>query len=152
MGSFVVKTINDRLLNVDYSDIEEVKLIISNWSMIRRLSEDGDTVASAILSDIHRAIGVNIADLEDSKKIGFDKSKVNEGVLTEAQFVSLVYVLGMGYRQDEIAYVLGCTKQTVNVHIQRALKRVCRFLEGEKIQGNGKKGKKKRRRSGGQVA
>lgn len=149
MGAVRVKTINDRLLSVDYSDPEEVKVILSNWSMIDRLAEGGDTVASAILADVQRALGVSISDFEHDKKIGFDAGKRSE-VLTEAQFISLVYVLGLGYRLEEVAFILGCTKQTVNVHIRRGLKRICRFLEGGKA-ADGKKNKDKRRRSSGQV-
>ena len=142
MGAVRVKTTNDRLLEIDYSDTEAVKKIISSWGMVEKLAEGGDTVASAILVDLQTAIGVSITEFGENKKVGFDVSRINRGVLTEAQFISLIYVLGLGYRQDEIAYVLGCKKQTVNVHIQRALKRICRFLEN----------KKKRRRSSRQVA
>lgn len=149
LGAVRVKTLNDRLLNVDYSDPEELKKIIISWGMVEKLAEGGDTVASAILVDLQRAIGVSITEFGENKKAGFDVSKIHKGVLTEAQFISLVYVLGLGYRQDEIAYVLGCKKQTVNVHIQRALKRISRFLEKE--DSKDEKNKKKRRRSSGQV-
>lgn len=149
LGAVRVKTINDRLLNVDYSDPEEVKKIISSWGMVEKLAEGGDTVASAILVDLQSAIGVSITKFGENKKVGFDVSRISRGVLTEAQFISLVYVLGLGYRQDEIAYVLGCKKQTVNVHIQRALKRICRFLEKE--DSKGEKNKKERRGSGRQM-
>lgn len=138
MGSVKVKTINDRLLNVDYEDLEELKQIVSNWGMMENLANGGDTVASAVLVDLQRAIGVNISEFGENKKVGFDVSHVERGVLTEAQFISLVYVLGLGYKQDEIAYVLGCKKQTVNVHIHRALKRVSKYLEG-KWRGKDKK-------------
>lgn len=151
MGAVRVKTINDRLLNVDYADPEEIKMIISNWGMMEKLAEGGDTVASAILVDLQRAIGVSISEFGENKKAGFDVSKIEKGVLTEAQFISLVYVLGMGYRQDEIAFVLGCKKQTVNIHVHRALVRICKFLEGERVK-DGKENKKKRRGSGRQVA
>lgn len=150
MGAVRVKTTNDRLLEIDYSDTEAVKKIILSWGMVEKLAEGGDTVASAILVDLQTAIGVSITEFGENKKVGFDVSRINRGVLTEAQFISLIYVLGLGYRQDEIAYVLGCTKQTVNVHIQRALKRICRFLEKE--DSKGEKNKKKRRRSSRQVA
>lgn len=150
MGAVRVKTTNDRLLEIDYSDTEAVKKLISSWGMVEKLAEEGDTVASAILVDLQTAIGVSITEFGENKKVGFDVSRINRGVLTEAQFISLIYVLGLGYRQDEIAYVLGCKKQTVNVHIQRALKRICRFLEKE--DSKGEKNKKKRRRSSRQVA
>lgn len=147
MGAVRVKTINDRLLGVDYSDTEALKMIVSSWGLVEKLVEKGDTVASAILCDLQKSIGVNISDFEVNKKVGFEKWRT--GVLTEAQFISLVYVLGLGYRQDEVAFILGCKKQTVNVHIQRALKRLGKYLEKgeEKDEPN----KKKRRRSGRQV-
>ena len=147
MGAVRVKTINDRLLGVDYSDPEALKMIVSSWGLVEKLAEKGDTVASAILCDLQRAIGVNISDFERDKKIGFENEKA--GVLTEAQFISLVYVLGLGYRQDEVAFILGCKKQTVNVHIQRALKRLGKYLE--KGEEKSEPHKKKRRRSGRQM-
>lgn len=150
MGVVRVKTLNDRLLQVDYSDPEEIRSILSNWDKMEKLAEGGDTVASAILVDLQRAIGVSITEFGRNKKAGFEVDKVSSGVLTEAQFISVVYVLGLGYRQDEIAFVLGCTKQTVNIHIARGLKRVCRFLEGSCKADEEKK--KKRRGSGGSVA
>ena len=61
----------------------------------------------------------------------------------------MVYVIGLGYRQDEVAFILGCKKQTVNVHIQRALKRLGKYLE--KGEEKSEPHKKKRRRSGRQV-
>lgn len=144
MGAVRVKTLNDRLLQVDYSDPEEIRVILSNWEKMEKLAEGGDTVASAVLVDLQRAIGVSITEFGNDKKAGFDTSKINLGVLTEAQFISIVYVLGLGYRQDEIAFVLGCTKQTVNIHIVRGIKRVCRFLEG-----NCKADEENKKKSGG---
>ena len=49
-------------------------------------------------------------------------------MLTDPQFISVVYVLGLGYSQEEIAFVLGCTKKVVNVHISRGIKRIIVFL------------------------
>lgn len=150
MGAVHVKTINDRLLNVDYSDPELIKSLIKNWSMMERLAEKGDTVAPCILMDLERAIGVNLGEMAEDKYRGFKLSR-GESVLTDPQFISIVYVLGLGYFQEEIAYVLGCTKKVVNVHISRGIKRIMVFLEGEEAIQEREESKKKRRRSSGQM-
>ena len=78
MGAVRVKTTNDRLLEIDYSDTEAVKKIISSWGMVEKLAEGGDTVASAILVDLQTAIGVSITEFGENKKVGFDVSKMKE--------------------------------------------------------------------------
>ena len=150
MGAVHVKTVNDRLLNVDYSDPELIKSLIKNWNMMERLAEKGDTVAPCILMDLERAIGVNLGEMAEDKYRGFKLSR-GESVLTDPQFISIVYVLGLGYFQEEIAYVLGCTKKVVNVHISRGIKRIMVFLEGEEAIQEREESKKKRRRSSGQM-
>lgn len=45
LGAVRVKTTNDRLLEIDYSDTEAVKKIISSWGMVEKLAEGGDTVS-----------------------------------------------------------------------------------------------------------
>ena len=130
MGAVHIKTVNDRLLNLDYSDPEIIKSLIKNWSMMERLAAKGDTVAPCILMDLERAMGVNLSDVAEDKHRGI-LIRGEGSVLTEPQFISVVYVLGLGYSQDEIAFVLGCTKKVVNVHIARGVKRIIAFLEGE---------------------
>ena len=56
MGAVRVKTTNDRLLEIDYSDTEAVKKLISSWGMVEKLAEGGDTVASAILVLIYSGV------------------------------------------------------------------------------------------------
>ena len=143
-----VKTTNENLLNIDYSDPNIIKSLIKNWSMVERLAQKGDPVAPCILADLEKAIGVNISEMGRCK---YSFSKVsNSEVLTDLQFICIVYVLGMGYSQEDIAYVLGCTKKVVNLHIVRGLRRICVYLEGEEaVQRHDKK---KRRRSGRQMA
>lgn len=48
LGAVRVKTTNDRLLEIDYSDTEAVKKIISSWGMVEKLAEGGDTVSRQI--------------------------------------------------------------------------------------------------------
>ena len=78
MGAVRVKPTNDRLLEIDYSDTEAVKKIISSWGMVEKLVEGGDTVGSAILVDLQTAIGVSITEFGENKKVGFDVSKMKE--------------------------------------------------------------------------
>lgn len=144
-----VHTSNDRLLNVNYFDLEEIKSLISGWGALEKLAESGDVEALVILIDLQRAIGISITEMIQKKSAGLEAEKGKSGVLTEAQFVSIIYVLGLGYSQEEVAFILSCTKQTVSIHIHRGLKRIGRFLNGERAKHE--KNKKKRGRSRRQV-
>ena len=145
MGAVYIKTTNEQLLNLDYSDPEVIKSLIKNCSMIERLARKGDPVAPCILVDLEKALGVNISDMG---KQDFELNRSSK-VLTDNQFICVVYVLGMGYSQDDIAYVLGCTKKVVNLHIARGLRKICIYLEGEGVVKS--YDQEKRRRSGRQV-
>lgn len=147
MGMVIVKTVNDRLLNLDYSDPEVVKQILSNYNMMKRLAEKGDTVATAIILDMQAVLGGSIEDMIEDKKRALKNR--DKSVLTDVQFIVIVFVLIFGYEQSEVAYILGCTKQAVNAHLYRGIKRICRKLEGRCKEDE--KNKKKRRRSGRQV-
>lgn len=148
MGAVYVRTTDEGLLNIDYSDPEIIKSLIRNWSMIERLARKGNPVAPCILVDLEKALGVNISEMGKGK-YNFENNRASK-VLTDLQFICVVYVLGMGYSQDEMAYVLGCTKKVVNLHIARGLRKICIYLEGEEAVK--RCDKEKRGRSSGQVA
>ena len=128
-----INAVNDRLLYLDYSKPETMKQIISNWSVMESLTFRGDTVAIAIMIDIERALGVSLSEIIHYKKRGLRWNK-DTSILTEPQFISIVYCLGLGYSRKEIAFVLGCERQSVDIHISRGIKRICRFLEGKQYE------------------
>lgn len=135
-----INTVNDRLLYLKYSEPEVMKQIISNWSVMESLTLRGDTVATAILIDIERALGVTLLELEQCKKIGLKWCK-GKTVLTEPQFISIVYCLGLGYTRREVGFILGCERQAVDVHINKGIKRICKYLEGKWHEQNQEKGR-----------
>lgn len=141
MGTISINAVNDRLLYLDYSKPEIVKQLISNWSTLDSLTYRGDTVAISIVADMERALGVSLSEIIAYKKTGlsWDKDKT---ILTEPQFISIVYCLGMGYTRREIAFVLGCNRQAVDIHINKGVKRICKYLEGrwyeQKIEKKGR--------------
>lgn len=133
MGAVCINAVNETLLYLDYSKPETMKQIISNWSVMESLTFRGDTVAVAIMVDIERALGVSLSEIIHYKKRGLRWNK-DKCILTEPQFISIVYCLGLGYSRREIAFVLGCERQAVDIHISRGIKRICRFLEGKQYE------------------
>lgn len=138
MGAVCINAVNDILLYLDYSKPETIKQLISNWSVMESLTQRGDTVAIAIVIDIERALGVSLREIIAYKKRGLSWDK-DKGVLTEPQFISIIYCLGLGYTRKEIAFVLGCERQAVDIHISKGIKRICRYLEGNLYEENEEK-------------
>lgn len=139
MGSVIIKTTNDRLLNLNYADPEVIKQLLSNYGTVAKLARKGDTVASAVIIDLENALGVSIEELIRDKKRGLRIR--NKSVLTEAQFISVVYVLLFGYQQIEVAFILGVSKQDVSANISRGLDRMCKYLEGRNEKAEKEKGR-----------
>lgn len=140
MGNMpVIRTTNDSLLRLDYSEPKIVKQLLSNYGMLEKLARRGDTVASAVILDLESALGVSIEELIRDKKKGVICP--DNAPLTEAQFISVVYVLLFGYQQIEVAFILGVSKQDVSANISRGLDRMCKYLEGRNEKAEKEKGR-----------
>lgn len=125
MGAVKVRTVNDQLLYLKYSESRNIKMFLRNWGGLESLALKGDTVATCILLDLQIATGI------DPEKFG--RAEINrflfeqgwkEGVLSYHQFVSVAYVLVLGYTQEEVAFMLGCTQQAVNQNISKGIRKI----------------------------
>lgn len=130
MGAVKVAVTNDQLLSLKYKDEENIRMFLSNWSGLERLSEKGDTVATCILIDLKSATGIdpNVFGREYSSRKRFDRGRYR-GALSYPQFISIAYTLVLGYKQEEIAFMLGCSQQAVNQNIDKGIKRIQQVLK-----------------------
>lgn len=125
MGAVKVKTVNDQLLYLTYSEERNIRTFLRNWGGLESLSLKGDTVATCILLDLKIATGI------DPKKFGRDlvsrkrfEAGRHSGVLSYYQFISISYVLVLGYTQHEVAFILNCSQQAVNQNISKGIRKI----------------------------
>lgn len=125
LGAVKVKTVNDQLLYLRYSEDRNIKMFLRNWAGLESLSLKGDTVATCILLDLKMATGI------DPEKFG--RSEINrflfelgwkEGVLNYYQFVSIAYVMVLGYTQDEVAFMIGIDRSVISKYISKGIKKI----------------------------
>jgi len=125
MGAVKVKTVNDKLLYLKYSEERNIRSFLRNWGGLESLSLKGDTVATCILLDLKIATGINpdIFGRSEINRFLFEKER-EKGILSYYQFVSVAYVLVLGYTQEEVAFMIDCTQQAVNQNINKGIKKI----------------------------
>ena len=122
MGS-VRETVNDQLLRLSYKDARNIKSFLRNWGGLESLSLKGDTVATCILLDLKLATGIDTEKYNRLHRHEFDCG-YKDGVLSYHQYMSIAYVLVLGYSQEEIAYVMGVSQQMVDKWISAGIRRI----------------------------
>jgi len=125
LGAVKVKTVNDSLLYLKYSEERNIRSFLRNWGGLESLSLKGDTVATCILLDLKIATGINpeIFGRSEICRFLFEKER-EKGILSYYQFVSIAYVLVLGYTQEEVAFMIDCTQQAVNQNINKGIKKI----------------------------
>ena len=125
MGAVKVKTVNDQLLNLGYSEERIIRMFLKHWTGLESLSLKGDSVATCILLDLKSTTGI---DLEPFVKSNMDRYLFEQcnhnGILSYHQFISIAYVLVLGYTQEEVASMLKCTQQAVNKNIRKGIVKI----------------------------
>lgn len=126
MGS-VRKTVNDQLLRMSYKDARNIKSFLRNWGGLESLSLKGDTVATCILLDLKLATGIDPDKYNRLHRYEFN-SGYKDGVLSYHQYMSIAYVLVLGYSQEAIAFVMGVDQSVISQNIKRGIRRIQRAL------------------------
>lgn len=124
---FIRETINDQLLRMSYRDPRNIKSFLKSWGWLESLSLKGDTVATCILVDLKLATGI---DTDKYNRLDRDEfnSGYKDGVLSYHQYMSIAYVLVLGYSQEAIAFVMGVDQSVISQNIKRGIKRIQRAL------------------------
>lgn len=125
MGSGMKGFVNNQLLYIAYSEEKNIKALLKNWTKLERLSMNGDTVATCIVTDLKLVTGIVPSDFGRNswERKRFDDG-MYKGILSESQFLSIAYVLVLGYTQEELAYILRCSQQAINQNINKGIKKI----------------------------
>lgn len=101
MGAIVRNVVNDQLLRLSYKDPKNIKRFLRNWGGLEGLSEKGDTVATCILTDLKTVTAIDLDKYHKSDRAEFNKA-YRKGKLSHYQYMSIAYVLVLGYTQDAV--------------------------------------------------
>ena len=118
---------NDYLLDIEYSKPKVIKDLLHNWKGLERLSLKGDRVATCVLVDLKRALGFDVIAVDRKHYIRMPEYR-NKAVLTYNQWVSVVFVLVLGYTQPEVAHIFGIAQQGISRNISTGVKRIAKYL------------------------
>lgn len=118
---------NDYLLDIEYSKPKVIKDLLHNWKGLERLSLKGDRVATCVLVDLKRALGFDVIAVDRKHYIKMPDYR-NKEVLTYNQWVSVVFVLVLGFTQPEVAYIFGIAQQGISRNISTGVKRIAKYL------------------------
>jgi len=118
---------NDYLLDIEYSKPKVIKDLLHNWKGLERLSLKGDRVATCVLVDLKRALGFDVIAVDRKHYIRMPEYR-NKEVLTYNQWVSVVFVLVLGYTQPEVAHIFGIAQQGISRNISTGVKRIAKYL------------------------
>lgn len=127
MGAVVRNLVNDQLLSLSYKDPKNIKSFLRNWGGLESLSRKGDTVATCILSDLKQVTGINLDKYKRKQREDFNHGYLI-GDLSHYQYMSIAYVLVLGYTQEEVAYVMGVDQSVISKNINSGIKKIQKEL------------------------
>lgn len=128
LGAIVRNVVNDQLLRLSYKDPKNIKRFLRNWGGLEGLSEKGDTVATCILTDLKTVTAIDMDKYHKSDRAEFNKA-YRKGKLSHYQYMSIAYVLVLGYTQDELAFVMGVDRSVISKNIDSGVKKIQRELK-----------------------
>lgn len=128
MGAPVRDIVNDPLLRMSYKDKENIKHFLRNWGALESLCYKGDSVAICILADLKIVTGIDPENYRREDRREFNLGYKN-GKLSQYQYLAIAYCLVLGYSQEEVAYVMGCSHQFISDCIDSGLNRVQKVLK-----------------------
>ena len=129
---------NEDLLRVDYSKTKVIKDLLHNWKGLERMSLKGDRVATCVLVDLKTALGIDPFNVAKKDYLLMDQHR-NKEVLSVNQFNAIVFVLVLGYKQEEVSYIFGYTQPAISISITTGVKRISKYL-CEGVEKNESKG------------
>ena len=122
--------INNQLLRMSYKEPKNIRNLLKNWSGLESLSLQGDTVAMCIIADLKAVTGIEPERFNRHNKEAFNQ-RFTKGRLSHYQYMSIAYVLVLGYSQEEVAYVMGVDQSVVSRNINSGIKRIQKELRAE---------------------
>ena len=101
MGAIVRNVVNDQLLRLSYKDPKNIKRFLRT--------------------------AIDLDKYHKSDRAEFNKA-YRKGKLSHYQYMSIAYVLVLGYTQDELAFVMGVDQSVLSKNINSGIKRIQREL------------------------
>lgn len=126
MGS-VRNIVNDSLLRLSYRDSKNIRFFLKNWGWLEGLSHNGDTVATCILADLKVVTGIDIDKFNRTDRTEFNLGYL-DGKLSHHQYMSIAYVLVLGYSQQEVAWIMGVDQSVISKTINNGIYRIQKEL------------------------
>jgi predicted DNA-binding protein (UPF0251 family) len=122
--------INEQLLRLSYKDERNIRNFLKNWGGLESLSLKGDTVAMCIIADLKEVTGIYPENFSRQSKEKFNLGYLR-GRLSHYQYMSIAYVLVLGYSQEEVAYIMGVERSVVSRNIDSGIRRIKKALKAE---------------------
>ena len=120
--------VNDQLLRLSYKDPKNIKNFLRNWGGLESLSRKGDAVATCILVDLKVVTGIDLENYSRKNKLKFILGYKNSK-LTYLQYISIAFVLVLGYSQPEVSYVFGVSHQAISKSIETGIRKIQKELK-----------------------
>lgn len=120
--------VNDQLLRLSYKDPKNIKNFLRNWGGLESLSRKGDAVATCILVDLKVVTGIDTENYSRKNKLKFILGYKNSK-LTYLQYISIAFVLVLGYSQPEVSYVFGVSHQAISKSIETGIRKIQKELK-----------------------
>lgn len=130
--------VNNDLLRLSYSEPKNIRKFLKNWGGLENLCLKGDTVAICILADLKVVTGIEISLYNKNNRTAFNAG-YKKGRLSFYQYMSIAYVLVLGYSQEDIAYVMGVDQSVISRNIRSGINKIIKELgenDGEKAMQN----------------
>lgn len=121
---------NDNLLNTDYISLKVLKELFRHWSNLESMSRRGDRIATDILLDLKRITGIDTEYYDRHSRKIFDK-RYELGILSYYQYISIAYVLVLGYLQEDVAHMMDVDQSVIAKNIKRGLTKVIFYMNFE---------------------
>lgn len=120
--------VNDQLLRLSYKDPKNIRNFLRNWGGLESLSRKGDAVATCILVDLKLVTGIDTENYSRKNKLKFILGYKNSK-LTYLQYISIAFVLVLGYSQPEVSYVFGVSHQAISKSIETGIRKIQKELK-----------------------
>lgn len=126
----VRNVVNDQLLRLSYKEPRNIRNFLRNWGGLESLSLKGDTVATCILADLKTVTGIDPDKYNKDNRAEFNLGW-KKGKLSHYQYMSIAYILVLGYSQEDLAYVMDVDQSVISRNINSGIRRIQKELKAE---------------------
>jgi hypothetical protein len=115
---------------LSYKEPRNIRNFLRNWGGLESLSLKGDTVATCILADLKTVTGIDPDKYSKDNRAEFNLGW-KKGKLSHYQYMSIAYILVLGYSQEDLAYVMDVDQSVISRNINSGIRRIQKELKAE---------------------